>query len=140
MNPMPLTVLIVSSDNRLARLLQAEINARGHITIIAESESEALAMAGVSFQDLILIDSTANGESPIRIARNLLSIRGVTIIVLASSAEEIAKAAEEETGIRGFLLKPFNLQSLWATISEAQAADCDAQEMDPCLSAAGAAA
>ena len=113
-----LTILIVSSDERLGRILQREINSHGHIAIMAVNGEEALAMAGASFQDIILLDSALSGESAIEIARNLLCIRSVAILMLAGATEEITRARAEGVEVRGYLLKPFAAPHLWSGIRE----------------------
>ena len=128
MSRMNLTVLIVSDDQRLGRVVQREISARGHIAITAESGSEAIAMAGASFQDIIILDSTSGGEQAIHLARNLLCIRSVAILMLAGSDEEIERARAEGVEVRGYLRKPFATSQLWAGIKEALEVHCKLQE------------
>ena len=117
-----LTVLTVSKHARLARLLEEEINTRGHTSIIAESEEEALAMAGATLLDIVLLDFEAGGGDALEIARKLPSIRGMAMLMLVSSAEEINQARAAGAGIRGYLLKPFTTQRFWSGIWDALAA------------------
>jgi DNA-binding response OmpR family regulator len=125
---MNLTVLIVSEDLRLGRVLQREIASRGHVAINALNGKEALAMAGASFQDIIILDSTSGAESAIKIARDLLCIRSVAILMLAMSEEEVARARAQDLEVRGYLVKPFITSQLWSSIREALAAHCKSRD------------
>ena len=114
-----LTILIVSNHARMARVLQREIILGGHVQIIAESEAEALAVAGTSYQDIILMDSSLCGESTVSLATRLNAIRPVAILLLAHSIEEIAPLQGAGVEISGCLLKPFTSTALWSAIDDA---------------------
>jgi DNA-binding response OmpR family regulator len=118
-HPSTLTVLIVSNHERLAAVLQREVRSRGHLAITVKTGQDAMAMAGTSFQDLILLDSKLRGEDSIEIARELLGIRPVTIVMMAAAVREITEARASGVEIRGYLQKPFDTPQFWSGIRDA---------------------
>jgi len=123
----PLTFLAASRHASLARLLQREINLRGHTAIIAENAEDAQAMAGSILLDLVLLDSCSIGDDVLETARHLLAIRSIPILMLAPSPEEVARARTGGVEISGCLLKPFTTQRLWSAIWDALAAHSGSQ-------------
>jgi len=117
--PNILTVLLVSNHDRLAFVLQREIRSHGHHVTISTSGKEAIALAGKSHHDLVLMDTTLKGEKALSIAGTLFASTGVTILMLAGSAKEITLARSSGADIRGYLLKPFDTPQLWSAIRDA---------------------
>ena len=98
------TILVVDDELRVARLIQANLEAWGYAVSTAYDGSEAVRKAAVENPDLIILDIILPGEfDGYDVCRRIRSFSGVPIIMLTAKALEkdkvsvvfIAQDAEE---------------------------------------------
>lgn len=117
---LPLRVLIID-DNELTRsLLQLILrSAKYDVVGDAADAQSGLAMAKSLFPDIILLDNNMPGGNGIDIVKPLRMAlpKAIILMVTTSSEQEVIDAAIV-AGASGFVLKPFNTQSVLNTIAE----------------------
>lgn len=116
---LPLRVLIID-DNELTRsLLQLILRgAKYNVVGDAADAQSGLAMAKSLHPDIILLDNNMPGGNGIGIVKPLRMAlpKAVILMVTTSSEQEVIDAAMV-SGASGFVLKPFNTQSVLNTIA-----------------------
>lgn len=117
----PLRVLIID-DNELTRSLLNVILRGSQYKVIGEAAdaSSGLTMAKSLRPNIILLDNNMPNGNGIDIVKPLKMAlpRAVILMVTTQSEEETIRAAME-LGASGFVIKPFNTQSVLGTIAEA---------------------
>jgi two-component system chemotaxis response regulator CheY len=120
-DPRPLKVLVVD-DNELTRSLQRLILRGGLYDVVGEAENAktALEMAKSLHPNIVLLDNNMPGGKGIDIVPELRKTlpRAVILMVTTQSEQDMIDAAIAR-GASGFVIKPFNTQSLLNTIAEA---------------------
>lgn len=119
-NFMP-TVLIVEDDldNRL--LLKMLLETWNYRVIEAADGVEALRLAEQIFPDLILMDvkmPLLDGLETTREIRASAKIGNVPVIFISGCAEDKYRQAADDVGANGYLVKPFNFDTLQSVIGE----------------------
>ena len=117
----PLQVLIID-DNELTRSL-LKVILRGsvyHVAGEAVDASSGLAMAKALRPNIILLDNNMPNGNGIDIIKPLkIALPWVEILMVTTHSEEEIIQAAMEQGASGFVIKPFNTQSVLGTIAKA---------------------
>lgn len=117
----PLQVLIID-DNELTRSLLKVILRSSTYQVAGEAAdaSSGLAMAKSLRPQIILLDNNMPNGNGIDIIKPLKQAlpKAVILMVTTQSEDEIIQAAME-LGASGFVIKPFNTQSVLGTIANA---------------------
>src|SRR5579871_3679163 len=113
--PMPLRVLVVDDDEMSRELLAVLLEANGYAVESADSGESALAHVNSSREDydLILTDMQMPGLSGNQLASELRKRPGSAVLLAMSGTHPPEDLLEE---FDGFMLKPFNVQQLAATL------------------------
>jgi CheY-like chemotaxis protein/HPt (histidine-containing phosphotransfer) domain-containing protein len=113
--PMPLRVLVVDDDEMSRELLSVLLEANGYAVESADSGVSALAHLNASHADydLILTDMQMPGISGDELAAELRKQPGSAVLLAMSGTHPAEDALAQ---FDGFLLKPFNVQQLAATL------------------------
>jgi signal transduction histidine kinase len=113
----PMRVL-VAEDNLVNQLLARELLTRaGHrCTVVGDGAAALEAAARESF-DLVLMDLEMPGVDGLVAARGLRE-RGATVPIVALTANAMADVARRclESGMDGFLTKPYRAHELWCEV------------------------
>ncbi|NLX90294.1 MAG: response regulator transcription factor [Firmicutes bacterium] len=111
------TILVVDDELRVARLIQANLEAGGYAVSCAYDGSEAVRKAAVENPDLIILDIILPGEfDGYDVCRRIRSFSGVPIIMLTAKALEKDKVRGFEAGADDYLTKPFGSQELLSRV------------------------
>ena len=115
-----LKTLIADDEAALLRILVSNLETLG-LTVIGQAKDgvEAIALARSSRPDLIILDLKMPKLDGFQVAKEILSERFLPIIFLTAYVEPEYMEKATELGVMGYLLKPFNTKTLYATISVA---------------------
>ncbi len=112
-------ILFVDDEFILADLAAKMLDTKGY-TVVARSNSlEALALfkADPHGFDLVITDMTMPGMTGDKLAQEMLNIRpDIPIILCTGYNEHITEERAKSIGIRDFILKPLNMQTMTETI------------------------
>jgi response regulator NasT len=114
-------VVLLADDNRLLlSVLAMTLRAEGHEVLEADSGTEALEMCENTQPDVAVIDLHMPGVSGKKVAGRLRS-RHIPFVFISAYDEGEVKAAAEEYGAAGYLVKPADRASLLRAIDESVA-------------------
>ena len=118
--PIPKRVLVIDDDPMSRELLPLLLEGEGFTVDAADSGESALDLIsrGDSAPDLVLADVQLPGISGAQLARKLRSACGPATLLLAMSGSE--PAAKTISNFDGFLLKPFKMEQMAATVLAAK--------------------
>ena len=114
-------ILAVDDSTSMRTMVGATLQSAGHEVLCAVDGEDALRMArpGAAV-DLVITDVNMprmDGLTLVRELRQLPQYRGVPLLVLTTEASADRKNAGRQAGATGWIVKPFNPESLLATIS-----------------------
>lgn len=116
---MPHTILIVDDEPVARTLAQKKVSEQGYKVLIASNGEEALAVLDQQRPDLILLDvemPKMNGYTFVgELAKKNLSPK-IPVVVLTAH-EELGPIFKRH-GVRGYLIKPLNIDLVIAKIQE----------------------
>ncbi|MEA2161849.1 MAG: two-component system, OmpR family, alkaline phosphatase synthesis response regulator PhoP [Solirubrobacteraceae bacterium] len=125
-------IIIVEDDPDIQALLDLELRASGYDTAFARDGHGALALIQESPPDLILLDiGLPAGESGLPFSgtevglglleqlKSLPEVASIPIIVITASTSSQTRERALSLGAHGFIRKPFDAESLLATIKKA---------------------
>jgi CheY-like chemotaxis protein len=112
----PVRVLVVDDDAMSRDLLSVLLEGEGYTVECADSGDAALALFGKgrAVPQIVLTDMQMPGTSGMRLADGLRRACGPATLLLAMSGS--GPAGEDIFHFDGFLLKPFTMQEMMATI------------------------
>ncbi len=120
MSDIPVSLLVVAQDSRLAELLQGDAAARGYRLIHAPSVAEALATAGSEQIHAALIRVETGAEPGLEAVKQLKEVSPDTEIIVVSATASLASAIRSyELAAFAFVQKPVESAQLIATIDRA---------------------
>jgi CheY-like chemotaxis protein len=110
------TIMIVDDDENIRNLLKDFFEEQNYYTQIASSSFDAIQLMNNEYPDLILLDIMMPGMNGIEFAKvlkNKQDTRRIPIyfITAISDTEENMQQAYE-TGVEGYIKKPFKLSEL----------------------------
>lgn len=109
---MPVKVLVVDDEEKIARMVGNYLEASGYQAVLAFDGPEALARFAADGPDCIILDISMPGKDGLEVAREIRRTSGVPIIFLSARAEEIDKVLGLELGGDDYVTKPFSPREL----------------------------
>ena len=117
-------ILFIDDEEMLADLGQNLLEMIGYTVTVTLNSLEALDIFRSDPQafDLVITDMTMPGLTGKELARELIAVRpDIPIIICTGFSEQINEKQARETGIRGYIMKPYTVNSLNTTIRKALA-------------------
>ena len=112
-------ILFVDDEAMLAELGQELLGSLGYTPTVTTSSSEALQLFSSNPEgfDLVITDMTMPGLTGKELACELMTIRpDIPVILCTGYSEDINENQARETGITGYVMKPYTNNSLDKTI------------------------
>lgn len=115
---MPAQILVVEDENIVAMNLQNRLQSLGYsVSGVAATAEEALARAGETVPDLVLMDIRLKGDQDgVAAAEALRARHGVPVVYLTAYADSETLSRARMTEPAGYLLKPFEARELQTAI------------------------
>lgn len=116
-------ILLVDDEEEFVRILAERMEARGMRVTVAFSGDGAIAEAGTSDFDAVVLDLAMPGKDGIETLKELLRINGDLQVILLTGHATVDKGVQAiKLGARDFLEKPLDFEKLLQKISNAAAA------------------
>jgi DNA-binding response OmpR family regulator len=131
------TVLIVDDDPKIRELLRLYVEREGHRAAFAADGPEALAVAGQSRPDLVLLDVMLPGLDGFEVCRQLREVSDVPVVVLTARSGDSDKVVGLDIGADDYIVKPFSPRELMARVRVQLRRRRPASEDEPVLVADG---
>lgn len=109
-------VLAVEDDERLARLLELELEHAGYETHCEHDGVQGLRAVRFWEPNLILLDRMLPGMDGMEVCRNIRAFSAVPILMLTARGELIDKVEGLDGGADDYITKPFHMEELLARI------------------------
>jgi DNA-binding response OmpR family regulator len=105
-------ILIVDDDPSICKFVQANLEARGYVVLLAADGKEAILQAQKEKPDLIILDIVMPEMDGFEVCRKIREWSSVPIIMLSAREGEGDKEKSEASGANDYLTKPFVLREL----------------------------
>ncbi|WP_243300224.1 response regulator transcription factor [Bacillus litorisediminis] len=113
-------ILIVEDEEKIARVLELELNFEGYQTVKAMDGLEGLRLYREQSWDLILLDVMIPGISGIELLRRIRSSDSETPVILLTAKDSIEdKVSGLDLGANDYITKPFQIEEVLARIRAA---------------------
>lgn len=112
--------LSVDDSSTMRKIIALALTGAGHSVTEAENGLQALEKLKSCPVDCILLDINMpemNGIEFLRERKNSPAISGIPVFVLTTQDEEMLKREAMTLGAKGFIIKPFQKESLLAAIN-----------------------
>ncbi|MFD0958232.1 response regulator transcription factor [Paenibacillus chungangensis] len=110
-------ILIVEDEDKIARLLEIELECEGYTTGKADNGIDALELFRSRSWDLVLLDVMLPGMSGIELLRRIRAHDSSTPIILLTAKGSVEdKVAGLDGGANDYMTKPFQIEELLARI------------------------
>lgn len=110
-------ILIVEDEEKLARILQLELNYEGYQTTTVTNGKRALDIIGEKDWDLILLDIMLPEISGLEVLRRLRKRNETTPVILLTARDQVHdKVSGLDLGANDYVTKPFDIEELLARI------------------------
>ena len=110
------TVLIVDDDPKIRDLLRLYVEREGHRAAFASDGPGALAAAGRSRPDLVLLDVMLPGLDGFEVCRQLREVSDVPVMLLTARSGDSDKVVGLDIGADDYIVKPFSPRELMARV------------------------
>jgi two-component system, response regulator PdtaR len=121
---------LVAEDETIIRLdLRGALEANGYDVVEARDGVEAVELAGELEPDVILMDVKMPRLDGIEAARRILEQRQVPIVMLTAFGQDELVARAVDTGVFGYLAKPFREQDVLPALAAARARHAELAEV-----------
>lgn len=128
------SILVVEDEEKIARLLELELEFEGYQVTKAMDGISALEQYRTNKWDLILLDVMLPGLSGIEILRRIRMNDGLTPILLLTAKDSVEdKVSGLDLGANDYITKPFQIEELLARVRAAlrnKAVDDKEEETD----------
>ncbi|HLM73850.1 MAG TPA: response regulator [Polyangiaceae bacterium] len=111
------TILVVDDEFGIADTLSSVLIDEGYRVMVAMNGEQGLARMGEAKPDLVIVDfmmPVKSGPDMIRDMKASEELAGIPVVVMSAVSEAMVR---EECEFTAFLRKPFDLDSLLATVS-----------------------
>jgi DNA-binding response OmpR family regulator len=131
------TVLIVDDDPKIRELLRLYVEREGHRAEFAADGPQALAVAGQSRPDLVLLDVMLPGLDGFEVCRQLRDVSDVPVVLLTARSGDSDKVVGLDIGADDYIVKPFSPRELMARVRVQLRRRRPPSEDEPVLTADG---
>jgi DNA-binding response OmpR family regulator len=116
---MPHTVMLVDDDPQLTHVVSMFFELEGFMVMTAKTSAEALQELSETKPDVILLDLMMPDMDGAELCKRIRSDKRLTNIPIAVfTAAEMRESELQEAGADRFIVKPYSLDGLRATIDE----------------------
>lgn len=113
-------ILIVEDEEKIARVLQLELEYEGYSVTIKQNGTEGLDAAAEGGYSLVLLDVMLPGLSGLEVLRRLRKTDSQTPVILLTARDSIPdKVTGLDIGANDYVTKPFEIEELLARIRAA---------------------
>jgi two-component system chemotaxis response regulator CheY len=112
-------ILTVDDSTTMRQMVSFTLASAGHEVGEAANADDALAMAGSRRYELVIADVNMPGRNGIELVRELRKLpeyRFTPILMLTTESEPQLKQAGKAAGATGWIVKPFNPDTLLAVL------------------------
>ena len=114
-----LRILVVDDEEPIRSLFSSILQSDGYACVLARNAAEARVKLEEDTFDVVISDVRMPGESGLDLIRHVLFISQDTAVILASVLDDPAVVdAAIESGVHGYLVKPFNPKGVLITIQK----------------------
>ncbi|SFF40498.1 DNA-binding response regulator, OmpR family, contains REC and winged-helix (wHTH) domain [Paenibacillus algorifonticola] len=114
------SILIVEDEQKIARVLEIELEAEGYRVSKANDGLQALELYRTGEWDLVLLDVMLPGISGIEILRRIRAADAATPVILLTAKSSVEdKVSGLDLGANDYMTKPFQIEELLARIRAA---------------------
>ncbi|ANY68022.1 DNA-binding response regulator [Paenibacillus sp. BIHB 4019] len=114
------SILIVEDEQKIARVLEIELEAEGYRVSKANDGLQALELYRTGEWDLVLLDVMLPGISGIEILRRIRATDAATPVILLTAKSSVEdKVSGLDLGANDYMTKPFQIEELLARIRAA---------------------
>lgn len=113
------TILTIEDQPDIRRLIRMTLEFKGYRVIEAGDGTEGLAMARSESPDLVLLDVMMAGMNGLTVASLMKAdpgLAGIPVVMLSALGLPGDVSAGMETGVQGYLVKPFSPRGLLALV------------------------
>jgi len=114
-------ILIVDDESSVREILSRHLDAEGYQCTTAESGEEALAVLDKETFDAVLCDITMPGICGLQVLEEVKRRDPLALVIMVSAVIVSAPVVQSvvKAGAYGYVFKPFNLEDLTSTLSNA---------------------
>lgn len=110
-------ILIIEDEEKIARILQLELEHEGYETKTAKTGKEGLALLEEYEWDLVLLDIMLPELNGIEVLRRMRSAGNITPVILLTARDSLPdKVTGLDQGANDYVTKPFKIEELLARI------------------------
>lgn len=117
--PRPATILVVDDEDGVRRLMTHWINALGYTAKSAGDAAEALLVLGSTKVDVAVCDIRMPGNDGVWLIDQVRRDHPTTAVIIATGLPDMAPTVTLQSGVAGYLIKPFERQDLATVINHA---------------------
>ena len=111
------TILIVDDEKNYLLVLKELLGEEGYEVVTAQSASEALDIFQEMELDLVITDMRMPGKSGMELLQKMrFDFPGIPVIVATGVADTNVAAECAQLGVVDFIIKPFDLQAVTASV------------------------
>ena len=110
------TLLIISDEKTLPRLLKQRFTTVGYQVLVASDGSSALEIINQEFPNLVIIDILLSKQDGFEVCRFIRKTSSIPIILISSLTNVSDRIIGLELGADDYITKPFSPQELEARI------------------------
>ena len=114
-------ILVVDDDVTVTQLLKMLLTMEGHQATTINDGNEALEMANQLQPDLITLDLMMPGLTGFELCellQNDTRLKTTPVLVISARDDNESKEKAYQAGARGYITKPFRIETLAQTIKE----------------------
>ncbi|MDE2841609.1 MAG: response regulator transcription factor, partial [Chloroflexota bacterium] len=109
-------ILVVDDDQKITALLHRALSHQGYEVEVAHDGFQALSLVSQNRPDLIVLDILMPGLDGLRVCKRIRQESTVPILMLTAKDEISDRVVGLDTGADDYLVKPFELEELFARI------------------------
>lgn len=114
---MPEKILIIEDEEKIARVLQLELEFEGYTVDVAHTGTDGLIKYRENKWDIILLDIMLPEMSGFDVLKRIRSTEYETAVILLTAKDEVAdKVKGLDLGANDYLTKPFEIEELLARV------------------------
>lgn len=111
-------ILLVEDDVKLSRFMESELSLEGYRVSVVHDGIAGLRLAQESQPHLAILDWMLPGIDGVELCRRLRALGNKYPIILLTARDEISdRTIGLEAGANDFVVKPFDIEALFARIS-----------------------